>query len=131
MRYEILAPVPFFGFLVTYVVNSFLFCPGCSHHHENAELCGCFPRSVFSHKRYKSWRKSENILGWPLISIVSVCPTLAVLHLQENSGAIVFFFSLTLRLDLLSCSCFLSRVPPEKDLLSRKRGVFSEKMKKK
>ena len=93
MRYEILAPVPFFGFLVTYVVNSFLFCPGCSHHHENAELCGCFPRSVFSHKRYKSWRKIENILGWPLIIIVSVCPTLAVLHLQENSGAIVFFLA--------------------------------------
>ena len=87
------ALVPFAGFLVTYVVNSFLFCPGCSYHHEKAELCGCFPRSVFSYKRYKPWGNAENILGWPLIIILSVCPTLTVLYLQGNLGAIVFFLA--------------------------------------
>ncbi|MCP4117228.1 MAG: hypothetical protein GY737_17900 [Desulfobacteraceae bacterium] len=87
------ALIPFAGFLVTYVVNSFLFCPGCPYHHERPGLCGCFPRSVFPYKKNKPWGHAENIIGWPLMIILMICPTLVTLHLQGKVKAMFFFLA--------------------------------------
>lgn len=83
--------IPFTAFLITYIVNSFWFCPGCPYHHEDTGLCGCFPRSVFKYKTDKPWAHSENIIGWPLLIILMICPTIVTLHFLDNLSAIFMF----------------------------------------
>lgn len=88
-----LALIPFAGFFVTYLVNSFWFCPGCSYHHEHAGLCGCFPRSIFTYKKNKPWGNVENIIGWPVLTVLMIFPSIIALYLQQNSNAIFYFLT--------------------------------------
>ena len=116
-----LALIPFAGFLITYLVNSFWFCPGCSYHHENAGLCGCFPRSIFAYKKNKPWGNVENNIGWPVLTVLMIFPSIIVLYLQQNLNAIFLFFTyfiigLTIH-SIVSCPgcrqrgvCYLGRI---------------------
>lgn len=85
------ALIPIGGFLVTYIVNSLLFCPGCSYHHEKAGFCGCFFRSVLPYKKTKSWGYAENILGWRLLIGLMLGPTLVTLYLHGDFKTMLFF----------------------------------------
>lgn len=87
------ALIPFAAFILTYLVNSFWFCPGCSYHHQGKGFCGCFPRSIFQYTRYKPWGHRENSIGWPLIILLMTCPTLFVLYYLGNLSGILFFIT--------------------------------------
>jgi hypothetical protein len=87
------ALIPFAAFVVTYLVNSFWFCPSCPYHHEDKGLCGCFPKSVFKYNNNKPWGHVENITGWPIIIILLICPTLVSLYFLGNMSAFFFFIT--------------------------------------
>lgn len=75
------ALAPALGFVAAYLLNSLFLCSTCAYHHGDAKLCGCFPKSVFSFKRYRGrpWGLRENLAGWPLYVLLAIGPAAAVL----------------------------------------------------
>jgi len=75
------AVVPFLGALGAYVANSLLLCPTCSYHHAGVRLCGCYPTSVFSLRRYRGrpWGWQDNLAGRSLVISLTIIPTMLVL----------------------------------------------------
>ncbi len=86
-----LPAVPLLSFLITYILNSFTFCATCTYHHSGVRFCGCFPKSVFSYKREKSWSKLDNIIGWPLIMGLLTGPVIFILSLYGNNTYLVIY----------------------------------------
>ena len=73
------ALVPVISFIAAYLFGSFFLCAKCSYHHENVRFCGCFPKSMFSYKKYRKWGHFDNLLGWPIIVFLLSGPTMLVL----------------------------------------------------
>lgn len=82
------AAVPLIGAAVAYLANSFILCPTCAYHHAGVRSCGCYPKSIFSYRRYlgERWDGRRNLLGRSSVIMLTIGPTIAVL-LWRGDGA--------------------------------------------
>src|SRR5512140_123880 len=115
--------VPIAGFIAGYLFNSLYFCPTCSYHHSDAASCVCYPKSPFPYKRYrgKPWEDRDNIIGWPILIMLTIGPTIAVLWAKgDGNGIIIVFITVIVIIfltSMVSCPrcrqrsfCFLGRL---------------------
>jgi len=90
------AIIPIFGYLAAYFLTSFFFCASCSYHHENVRFCGCFPKSIFSYKKYKKWGLAENLIGWPLVVFLLIGPTILLLMKTNDWNGLKIYLTFIL-----------------------------------
>lgn len=123
------ALIPFAAFLVTYVVNSFWFCPGCSYHHEHAGLCGCFPRSVFPYKKKHTMGTCWKHYWLAIVNYFDDLSYSCNPSLSRKSECNVLL--LDIFYNWIDCPWhrLLSRMPTERSLLSGENGGVSKKNK--
>jgi hypothetical protein len=90
------AAAPVTGALAAWLVNSLVLCPSCAYHHAGIHFCGCYPKSAFAYRQYlgRSWGPRENIGGRPLVVILTIGPTLAVLAARGNKAGIIIMLVL-------------------------------------
>jgi hypothetical protein len=94
-----------FGALAAYLFNSFFLCATCPYHHAGAVICGCYPKSIFSFKRYRwhPWGVRENLIGRSTVIILTVGPAAGVLAARGDTLAIsVLLLAVTVVLSLTS-----------------------------
>lgn len=86
-----LAAVPLAGAVAAYLVNSFVLCPSCAYHHAGVRFCGCYPKSLFSYRRYgdRRWGLRENLLGRGGVLLFTLGPSAAVLAAQGRDRGII------------------------------------------
>jgi hypothetical protein len=90
-----LAIVPLMGFAAAYLANALILCPTCAYHHAGVRFCGCYPKSLFTYRRYggKSWGMLENGAGRTAVLLFTFGPSLMVLAAHGNVDGIVVLLS--------------------------------------
>lgn len=117
------ALAPVLGFMIAYLVNSFILCPSCPYHHAGNRFCGCYPKSVFSYRQYlgKRWGHRENVIGRSLVIGMTIGPSVLILGKRGDTFAVLLLLISAIMLifltSVVSCPtcrqrdvCYLGRL---------------------
>ncbi|MFQ6082995.1 MAG: hypothetical protein ACE5WD_06520 [Candidatus Aminicenantia bacterium] len=83
------------GFILAFIVNSFMFCSKCPYKHSNTN-CGCYIMSPFPIKIKKKWSNFEQILGWPIIFFLFLSPVVYYLIQQGEVVKLLLYLGWSL-----------------------------------